>query len=260
MKKKVDIFWTGGFDSSFRVIQLSMLDVLIQPIYISDNRKSEANELQAIKTITKKIEKRTTTKATILPLIYKKKSDISEDKDITKSFYTIQKKYNLGGQYEWLARFAKEYGSPIELGLEKEQGSHAYQCLSESILQKKEYFSNNEYYILAKEEEINDFDLYVVFSNFRFPLPLFEMTKLEVLEWSKISGFVDIIKNTWFCHTPIKNESCGLCNPCKQVVDAGMSFRLSRRARLRYFLFKSNILGRLILQCFNKINVFLSKR
>lgn len=217
-----------------------MLDVLIQPIYISDNRKSEANELQAIKTITKKIEKRTTTKATILPLIYKKKSDISEDKDITKSFYTIQKKYNLGGQYEWLARFAKEYGSPIELGLEKEQGSHAYQCLSESILQKKEYFSNNEYYILAKEEEINDFDLYVVFSNFRFPLPLFEMTKLEVLEVCKVYGFIDIIKETWFCHTPINNMPCGLCNPCKQVIDAKMTFRLPKVALFRYKHIRKN--------------------
>ena len=50
--KIVEIFWTGGFDSTFRIVQLSRCNVTIQPYYISDNRKSEKNELKAIEQIT----------------------------------------------------------------------------------------------------------------------------------------------------------------------------------------------------------------
>ncbi len=49
--EKIKVLWTGGFDSTFVVCQLSLLPVEIQPIYISMGRNSEANELKAIQTI-----------------------------------------------------------------------------------------------------------------------------------------------------------------------------------------------------------------
>ena len=38
--KKVKVLWTGGFDSTFRVTQLSRMDVEIEPYYLSDGRLS----------------------------------------------------------------------------------------------------------------------------------------------------------------------------------------------------------------------------
>ena len=43
------ILWTGGWDSTFRVIELSRKNVVIQPIYVLDSgRKSTDYELKAI--------------------------------------------------------------------------------------------------------------------------------------------------------------------------------------------------------------------
>ena len=68
VKGIVQIFWTGGWDSSFRVLQLSKKDVLIQPIYLDDNRASADNELRAIDSIANKIKKLKSTKCSIYDL------------------------------------------------------------------------------------------------------------------------------------------------------------------------------------------------
>lgn len=42
-------FWTGGFDSTFRILQLSRENVTVQPIYIVDpGRISSDKEIAAI--------------------------------------------------------------------------------------------------------------------------------------------------------------------------------------------------------------------
>lgn len=49
----VNVLWTGGLDSSYRIIELSRLDIDIQPYYIYDHtRGSIKHELKAIKMIT----------------------------------------------------------------------------------------------------------------------------------------------------------------------------------------------------------------
>ena len=50
-KKEFEVMWTGGFDSTFRICQLSRMDVVITPYYLCNNRPSEPNELNAINTI-----------------------------------------------------------------------------------------------------------------------------------------------------------------------------------------------------------------
>lgn len=70
--KMYEIFWTGGFDSTLRVVQLSRFPIRIQPVYCtgvaSDIRKSEFYELQAIKKISALLRTKPETKAEILPL------------------------------------------------------------------------------------------------------------------------------------------------------------------------------------------------
>jgi len=57
-KKVIELLWSGGFDSSFRVTQLSMLPVIIQPYYLSDFRLSENMELNAIEEISKLLKQK----------------------------------------------------------------------------------------------------------------------------------------------------------------------------------------------------------
>jgi len=47
-------------------------------------------------------------------------------------------------------------------------------------------------------------------------------------------GYLYIMNKTWFCHSPIKNEPCGLCNPCRYTIEEGMEYRLPQNALRRY--------------------------
>ena len=52
MKKTVNLLWTSGWDSTYRLVELSRMDVRVQPIYVTGmGRPSEQRELQAQKEI-----------------------------------------------------------------------------------------------------------------------------------------------------------------------------------------------------------------
>ena len=67
----INIFWTGGLDSTFRVVELSRCPCTIQPYYVViGKRKSLHCELKAIKTISQILRKDKRTKAELLdPII-----------------------------------------------------------------------------------------------------------------------------------------------------------------------------------------------
>jgi 7-cyano-7-deazaguanine synthase len=226
----VNILWTGGFDSSYRMLQLSKYDVTIQPYYLCDNRRSEQLELNAISAITSDIQMHPETKCTILPLISFKVKDIEPDNEITEAFYRLQKLTGIGSQYDWLSRFAKLCNG-LEMCLERSESGRAYKCFREYGNMKKNTEGDITYCQVDIEKP--DPDFLKVFGLFRFPLPLFELTKIEILEEYKKLGFAETINKTWFCHTPVKNKACGVCNPCKSVIKEGLAFRLSEKALAR---------------------------
>lgn len=88
------------------------------------------------------------------------------------------------------------------------------------------------YYIIDKEKS-ND-DLTKIFGAFHFPLPLFEITKTEMVKEYTRLGFEKSINKTWFCFEPINSEPCGHCNPCMSAINEGMEFRFSKSGLKRY--------------------------
>lgn len=52
----ISVLWTGGLDSSYRMVQLSRRHVRVQPYYLSDNRRSEQQELNSIAEVTRDIQ------------------------------------------------------------------------------------------------------------------------------------------------------------------------------------------------------------
>lgn len=151
----VRILWTGGFDSSFRMIQLSRMNVTIQPYYLSDNRASENNELTAIQEITSDIVSHPGTKCTILPLIKLDVSDVEPDEEITKAYQRLREETAIGSQYDWLARFAKTVPN-LELCLEKAESSKAYNCIKRFGSLKRIADGEVAYYIIDKNKSTND--------------------------------------------------------------------------------------------------------
>jgi len=230
----VKVLWTGGWDSTFRIISLAEKNVIIEPYYLSDNRESEQNDLDAIAQITSDLISKDSTKCVIRPLKIIKSSQVEKDENITNSYQKILQKMYIGSQYDWLARFAK-HNIGIELSIHKDDKA----CDVIKTLGSVKLVENNigNYYILDPSKSSDE--VVQVFGNFHFPL--LDLSKLDMKKEIDKLGYTEIMNKTWFCHSPINNEPCGLCNPCKYTIEEGMSFRLSPAGLRRYrykFIYK----------------------
>lgn len=228
----VNVLWTGGLDSTYRIVELSRLPVTIQPYYILDrSRKSAKNELTAMKSITHDVEIHPETKAKLLPVKVIDDSAIKEDSEITEAYKKLHNKYLLGNQYDFLARFADQYGLKLEVGLENSERSHATTTIKAECdihLHTVPLLGGVNYtaYITAPAKSSREGAL--VFKNILLPASLWHMSKLDELEGYKALGFGYVIKKTWFCHNPIFGLPCGHCNPCKDCLNEGLAFRVPR--------------------------------
>ena len=247
--ERINILWTGGFDSTFRVCQLSLIDVEIQPIYISIKRESEAYELKAITEITNYINSKKESKCTILPLNVVNYEDILPDKQVTDSLMKLRKEFKIGLQYDFLTRFARQSNIMLEVGFEYDPLAGEQGCFEKYGKLKKGTIpifgqKNIEYYELDPDKSSED--IINVFGKYRYGLPLYHMDRTETVKAYKELGYEEVIPMTWFCAHPINGKPCGLCTPCEGYMESNMSFRLPLRARLLYKIFKANSLGRSI--------------
>ena len=235
MKDKVSILWTGGLDSTYRVLELSMTDVTIQPYYLASVNPSTQYELRAIKLITEAIIKRPETKCMLLPPIIVQASQINANAEITAAWGILHGLYKLGSQYDWIARFAEQYELTLELGIEKDfKESTILRCLS----QCGGYSTLEDKFVVISDKGTDEARL--VFKNMRFPLPLFNMTKKDEISQFKKWGADDILNLTWFCYKPVNGKPCGLCDPCKTYIEVGLSSQIPKNRLVLYHFRKKH--------------------
>ena len=228
MKKQVNILWTGGLDSTCRMVELSRFPYIIQPYYIMDpSRQSTKYEMSAMTGIRELLISDERTKSDIKPTIFVNIHDITKDDEITESRYRLHNRYGLGIQYEWLARYAKQSQIKLELGLQFSPTGRILKCIEENskFLETKDH----QYHVLMIDTDHSAKDVVNVFENFLFPASLYHKTKNEeVMMIRELMGNDEILKRTWFCHQPIFGLSCGHCHPCKDVIHEGMTWRISK--------------------------------
>ena len=244
----VKVLWTGGLDSTFRMIELSRESVTIRPYYLCDKRNSERQELNAISLIMEDINNHPETKCTILPLIKVKVAELKPDEEINKAYRRLYLATNLGSQFEWLARFAKSVPG-IELSIEKSNKGKAYKCMRTFGSIKLEKKGNLSYYYIDKNHSSED--IIKVFGNFHFPYHLFHITKSQEYELYIKKGFEKTLVKTWFCHTPINNKPCGVCHPCKSIIEEQLSYRLTPSALKRHNLHEKSGESSVYVRLFN---------
>lgn len=216
-----NILWTGGWDSTYRLLDLSLnKQVTIQPYYIIDDTRAstdmEFKTMDQIIEMIKKFDK--TAFQRIMERIDIRKEDIPKNSDITESYRRLSQQSRLGGQYEWLARYTDSLGiNDLELSV------HVGGTVEGFIKDDIELIQNehDSFYILKDIPSYEDLNL---FGYFHFPL--LGMTKLDMQEQSIASGFNHIMEETWFCHIPINGQPCGMCNPCKQTRELGLGNRV----------------------------------
>lgn len=120
--KTVNVLWTGGFDSTFRIFQLSKLPVTVQPYYLAyKQHKSTVRELATIEKITQLIQDRETTRFRLLPLIVKQADSLDVPEDVREAYQKIREMDIPGEQYAHLAVFAGE-NPGMELPVARDKG------------------------------------------------------------------------------------------------------------------------------------------
>ncbi len=219
MEKTMPFLWTGGWDSTFRVIQLYQQGVTLQPIYVIDhNRPSAEKEIETIALLSKQIEERfKNSNGKILSVRLIKRKSIKSSIYLKKIFKMIKRRQPIGKQYYWLACLAKKYGA-LEQCFHKEDRD---QLISISELTEiKDEIGGRNWVVNQKKMGFLRSQL---FKNVRFPL--IYISKLEMKSYAEEHGFIDIMNNTWFCHKS-GEKPCRYCSPCKQYVIDGFGYRL----------------------------------
>lgn len=232
----VNILWTGGMDSTFRLAQLIFIyKKKVQPYYIIDeDRFSTQHELRAMKKITKLcIQKDLENEKRILPTIFYELKNIPSDKEISVSYKRLVKIENIGIQYDWLARFCKFQGiKNMELSLETaifDKDNRTRKLLGEH-LEEIESETGKTFRLSKNAKGLDKFKIYGWFT-----FPAYNFTKADKYEYSINYGFDDVIRLTWFCHMPTKTgKPCGKCHPCRAAYREGLKWRLPFSAKLRY--------------------------
>lgn len=223
----IAIFWTGGWDSTYRVVELSRQKVEIQPVYILDkSRVSNERELSSINKIIEMLKERKETLATFLPIDIIEVSEIPENEEITEKVRGLMKEYGWGIQHEWTARVALKYPM-IEMCIEKVMKGY---MPTRMIIKDHGKLTMSAHGYVVDRENSDDILIAALGS---ITLPIFETTEVEMLENIKEWGYEDIMANIWFCHSPINGKPCGLCSPCHTKFDSDMGFLLSDAAKKR---------------------------
>ena len=221
------IFWTGGYDSTFRLCQLLIDEKkIVQPIYISaiiDNeedkntrRHNHKFEYAAMKKIREELNKNYPyIKETLLPLIDIKKITIDYDiKENMKILKQQQRVRRATCQYGGLAQVArnimKRKGEKVEICVEKEpHGSMMYNTLYGKVDCEK-----NDCY-LKKDLNRDDSSL-KIFNDLKFTT--LHLSKKDMLDISKKNRYNKILGMTWSCWYPKNNLPCGRCIMCRERI------------------------------------------
>ena len=229
----VHILWTGGWDSTYRIVELSRMDLSILPIYCCDpDRESTPEEKKVMLKILQALSIDPRTKAHFYPIQYIDVSAIPENKEITEAHAVLAADTGLGRQYEWLARLAHKYPG-LEIGTDRRAQALPTGCRA-TIMKHGGFILEDGVPVINRGAASEECKL--VLGNFRFPLA--DITEQEMLENIRAWGYEDIMKLSWFCHAPMNGQPCGMCTPCRHKMENDLAFLLPEKAQQRYHLYK----------------------
>ena len=224
------LFWTGGYDSTFRLCQLLLVeDKPVRPIYLmcgnvddSDDwltmvsRKNVSTEITTMKDIRTELLRNNTHLANkFLPTFYV--VSIKKNLETTAKFKRLHKylKYFSRdiNQYERMARFSKEFKFPIEVGLE-----NCGTGLDEATKGKRVGQGSSCQLMNNLPLKYQDLE---IFRDFRFPIC--HLTKEEMKTISLNNNFYYLLVMTFSCWYPDKDgNACGKCQMCKKRIIVGV--------------------------------------
>lgn len=210
------IFWTGGFDSTFRICQMlhdNFAEYDIQPLYIIDqkvdglnggrrNRRKEIKTMNFLRSEMKKAFPFSFDR--LRPTLYIDKIDHNYRRDYFDS--NMKKLIDTGiatrlhTQYRAMAIHTLKNDIIAEVGTEgRDSGAMTKHLLP---------FLYRGYYLQHEPDELK------IFYNIRWPLSLYK--KSDMYEIAKKEGYSHILKSTFSCWFPVNDKPCGECKMCTE--------------------------------------------
>jgi hypothetical protein len=220
----VDLLWTGGWDSTYRLLDLVLTRrCAVQPWYLMDEeRASTPLEQDAMRRILQAIEARDPDAVALVEDIQMVAvDDVASDEGVSAMCGRLR----LGSQYDWLARFAAQQGlDRLELSVEKRDSRVC--GLLRGNMEAVESRGGTTFR-LAADPDNPDLEL---FRSFEFPI--LHLTKADLSAQAETKGWTELMELTWFCHDPRDGKPCGMCTPCLVALEEGLGERIPRLRRL----------------------------
>jgi len=222
----VKLFWTGGWDSTFRLLQLVLEEKeLVQPYYLIDpNRQSLRNEIQAMSEIKKRLfNEHPYTQDLILPTVFCEIGDITPDEELTEAYIIFRRTKNVDFQYSWITRYCKQNQFfDMELCVE---GLGRAKEPPERLVFTSFLVPIDGTRAARIADEFKDTVVQTLFQFFHFPIRGYNRQDMEAE--AKARGWVDYLYMTWFCHYPVRGHyPCGNCDPCDLTIVQGYARRI----------------------------------
>jgi hypothetical protein len=231
----VNVLWTGGWDSTFRVLELTLGHHLpVQPWYfVDEERGSTATERRTMAALRSDIAERDPLAAHLIrPTQEIAVSSIVLDPRLREAHGSLR----IGSQYLWLASFLEREGMEgFELGAVR-GGGHLYRILWEEV--EEAPGPTGRTYRLREDVRNPNLELFR-----RFAFPLLPYSKPDLRARAEAMGWMDLMRRTWFCFSPRGEAPCGMCAPCLVAIQGGMAWRIPwhRRIRPRLRLLKRRV-------------------
>ena len=221
----VDLLWTGGWDSTFRLLQLVVSEGrTVRPHYVfNDERRGAVEETRAMRRVAETLARSHPEAAPrVLPTRVAFRHDVDGEGGAADARERLLGETYLGTQYVWLAAYAEAAGvEALEMSVHLDDKAEHY--LRPHVVARP-----GGGYELSPSAPADVRALYG-----RFVFPLLDLSKPEMRRVARAEGFEGAMRHTWFCHEPIRGEPCGRCAPCQYTIEEGLGDRLPRAAHLR---------------------------
>ncbi|WP_019625793.1 hypothetical protein [Thioalkalivibrio sp. ALJT] len=219
------VFWTGGWDSTFRVLDLVLHHgESVTPVYVRDEtRQSIEQETRTMAQLRRQINQRADKGVLGEPRVLHARA-ARPDSELRRKFAELVRTRGIGEQYIWLAELVRQHGlQGIEVCV---QYNENFFFLAPDLPPDQ-----REYRLEPVQPALDEATAESLFNLFSFPT--LHIGKAEMRIHARQHGFLDLLEQTWFCHMPTRSgQPCGFCVPCRMVVSRGVGDRLPWRARL----------------------------
>ncbi|HEY5850461.1 MAG TPA: hypothetical protein VIT62_06815 [Lysobacter sp.] len=231
----VSLLWTGGWDSTFRLLQLLLqYRVPVSPYYLEDpTRASTPVELQTMVRIGNHLrEAYPHTRELLQPVRIGSVDDVTIDSEVAAALREVRSRMFIGSQYAWLPSFCKHNAiGDMELGVHVDDKVQA--LVRPYALEFEHPDGFRSVRVDPRHAGTAEYRLFRYFT-----FPLFHIDKVGIDREAAAHGWSSIMEMTWFCHTPVRGRPCGICAPCVYTIEEGLARRVPGTRRVVSYFYR----------------------